>query len=117
MKKLIVLNKDDVLNFHEEIESRGLENALKKYATEFSIDEELKFKEKTIYILVKFGNFLLSNERHEAFENHPEYENKMLLGERAMFVHDADIANFKETLTPKDKMLFFSEPSDFLKRK
>lgn len=43
--------------------------------------------------MVSFGNYLLSKERKESFENHPELGSENL-EERLSQVHDSDVANW-----------------------
>lgn len=45
--------------------------------------------------LVSFGNYLLSEERREAFKQHPEYPNGEQLEERLSQVHHADFENWE----------------------
>jgi len=46
--------------------------------------------------LVDFGNYLLSDQRKELIESHPE-KSKELIEERLKTVSDADVRNFLET--------------------
>lgn len=46
--------------------------------------------------LVDFGNYLLSDQRKELIESHPE-KSKELIEERLKTVSDADVSNFLET--------------------
>jgi len=66
-------------------------------------------KKTTEGLLVKFGNYLLSEERYELFKSHPGYPSGELLEERLRDVHDSDISNFKEKLSGLERMIFFSE--------
>ena len=46
--------------------------------------------------LVDFGKYLLSDQRKELIESHPE-KSKELIEERLKTVSDADVSNFLET--------------------
>ena len=45
----IVIDKEQVLDFHEEIEVHGLQSAINKYATEIQIDKSIEERAKAKY--------------------------------------------------------------------
>ena len=53
--------------------------------------------------LVSFGNYLLSEERKEAFKNNPNFQNGELLEERLSAVHHADFENWKAKMGKEDE--------------